>query len=85
MKLELETLKKIIADLDRLNCQFVAVHQLQHPDDHYLQVVLARRRHDNTYITWMHNSDCGGMFWGHYDMTLEKAKADFASRILKGK
>lgn len=80
-----DALKKIMKELDGMDCDLVAAHQLQHPGDHYLQVVLAHRRHDDTYITWMHNSDCGGLFWGHYDMSLDKAKADFASRIPKGK
>ena len=52
-----------------------------HPDDAHLTIVLAKI--DNLlhpYVTWMHNSYCGGYYEGHYCKTLNEAVEDFSAR-----
>ena len=49
-----------------------------HPEDHYLEVVLAER--NNEYVTWEHNKEDGGYFLGHYFETLQNAEKDFRKR-----
>jgi len=46
--------------------------------DHHLSWVLAR--YNGQYVTWMHNSDDGGFYHGHYFAGLEDAEDDFKNR-----
>ena len=49
-----------------------------HPGDHYLSVVLCEW--NGEYVTWMHNKEDNGYFWGHYFSDLEKARIDYRKR-----
>lgn len=78
-----EVMKKILSELERKDCVLIAAYQLQHPSDHYLQLVMIKRDEvHQPYVTWMHNSDCGGFHNGHYLDSIEEAKADFFERTL---
>ena len=51
-----------------------------HPGDKHLSIVLAKW--NGEYVTWGHNKDDGGYFWGHYfdETEYEKAIVDFKKR-----
>ena len=49
-----------------------------HPDDHYLSIVLAKAF--GKFVTWAYNNQDGGYFWGHYFETLTEAKEDYKKR-----
>ncbi len=51
-----------------------------HPGDKHLTVVLARTGGHHPWVTWVHNSQDGGYFWGHYFETLKDANEDFRKR-----
>ena len=49
-----------------------------HPDDHYLEIVLAKIDWGlHPFVTWGLNHESGGYFLGHYFETLEEAEEDF--------
>lgn len=51
-----------------------------HPGDKHLSIVLAKW--NGELVTWAHNKDDGGFFWGHYFDASEykEAAADFLKR-----
>jgi len=52
-----------------------------HPDDHYLEVVLAKTDNIYTpYVTWEYNKGKDCYFLGHYFEKLEDASDDFGKR-----
>lgn len=53
-----------------------------HPDDDYLQVVLAKVEtpHRQEFVTWVFNTQNNGYGHGHYFENLKEALADFNSR-----
>lgn len=53
-----------------------------HPGDKYLCKVLAYwdRGQDREFITWVYNSQSGGLFFGHYFDNYEDANIKFLAR-----
>lgn len=53
-----------------------------HPDDDYLQVVLAKveTAHRSEFVTWVLNLHTNGYSHGHYFENLKEALADFNKR-----
>lgn len=48
--------------------------------DNFLCVVLARRV--NKYVTWIYNSQDGGLYHGHYEMDERAGREDFNQRMM---
>ena len=71
--------------LAKLNCSAVEVYFNNDPNPGYLPggIVLALRLEpvfpDLPYVTWGFNEH--SLFSGHYDMSLDRARADFAKRV----
>jgi hypothetical protein len=51
-----------------------------HPDDWFLQVVIAARPNRTEYVTWLYNASLGGLHGGRYFVSLESAMTDFNLR-----
>jgi len=49
-----------------------------HPDDHYLKVVLAKVGAE--FVTWIKNTYDNGFYSGHYFDCIEDATKDYYSR-----
>jgi len=54
-----------------------------HPEDTHLSVVLCEIDQKDHYVTWMHNSEDDGYFWGHYFETLREARIDYNKRGIR--
>lgn len=71
----------IPAEVKRLGYELVKFeHTIQ--DGGYAAIVLAKN--ERGFATWQSRQHTtgtfGGLFWGHYDMSKEKAAVDFAAR-----
>jgi hypothetical protein len=51
-----------------------------HPDDWFLQVVIAARPNRTEYVTWLYNAELGGLHGGRYTNSGENAMKDFLER-----
>ena len=57
----------------------IASHEFSHPMDHYLHHVLCE--FNGQFVTWVHNSICGGCFEGSYFTSLSEASDDYFGRV----
>lgn len=55
-----------------------------HPGDQHLEVVLVELPQElpqeEHFVTWVHNTESGGFFWGHYNRSRKAAEIDFEMR-----
>lgn len=49
-------------------------------DNDHCTCVLAHVGGYHPYVTWVHNRETGGYYWGHYFQTYDEALKDFNSR-----
>ena len=59
--------------------KLIASQQFPHPKDNYLYHVLAE--FNGQFVTWVHNSTCGGCYEGGYFKELARASEDFFQRV----
>lgn len=63
-----------------MNTILAAKPYSDHPGDHYLSIVLAQN-FKGEYVTWLHNSQDGGFYSGHYfGNDIVSATKDFEKR-----
>lgn len=76
-----EKIRKAAEDLDYTLSQ--VVRYSNHPNDHYLYLVLGKGGYKGGYVTWLFNDSVGGLCEGHYDMSYKTALLDLANRIIE--
>jgi hypothetical protein len=75
--MEKNVFSQMIEELSNNGAEYVARAEYGEQDI----VVLARRKQDNIYVTWMFSKNNRGLYWGHYLRSYDLAYDDFIERI----
>ena len=87
--ISLDELDKIHDAVDELDCNVIMISRLtNHPDDHYLYVVLAQYAkphpmYGNSYCVWEANTcrEEASLFYGHYGVSFKTAMEIIAEKV----
>ena len=75
--------RAVASEVEDLNHSLVLLSRASaHPDDSYLFALIAQHKDRKDFTVWQYNTS-GGLFWGHYNLSMKEALLHMAEILGK--